>query len=434
MIPNEIIRRRPIAAIFVAAIVCAQTAFADETTTTKDPYVTAQEDFKAERYAAAILSIRAALQADADDPRAAPIRMYLAEALLFERRAAEAAIEYEAFLQSVDDGEVKSLATYRRIEALYFADDFATVVAEAGTFLDDHPRHSGAPRVWIYLGNSYSHLGDYAAAEAAMARVAADFPDDVLIEHALPAQASLLLTLDRPQAAWVVLSARLRHQPEGKDKLIEELAGNALNALGNEAIDHNRFDDADGHFDRLIKLFPRHPSAPYAALRRAEIAQLQGDWETAAERFDAAIKLCDADLDCLASAWLGRISCLAQEQRWDEVASLAASAKTRCNQWPRAYEFDYLRGRALFADAELNDARTAFANVAASPASAGTETGVLAHFMTAEIHRLQKNYEPALVEYDTVAAAAFPEWQDEAQAQAQQIRKHLAALKNFERK
>ena len=72
MIRKLSIRRRRIAAILIAAIVCAQSANADDPPAAEDPYLAAQKSFDSELWADAIASIRTALKTAPDDPRAGP--------------------------------------------------------------------------------------------------------------------------------------------------------------------------------------------------------------------------------------------------------------------------------------------------------------------------------------------------------------------------
>lgn len=437
MIRNFSIRRRRIAAILIAAIVCAQSAKAEAPPSTEDPYLTAQKDFASEHWAEAILSIRAALKAAPDDPRAGPIRMYLAEALLQENRPAEAAVELRAFLQTDAEAGVTALASYRLVECLYLAQDYAATIDAAEGFLDEHVDFAEAPRVRFYLGMTSYFTNDFAGAEAAIARLTADYPDHPLAEEAVATQAACLCFLNRPETAWVVLSARLPMLVDEEEPILGALAGEILAAAGDQAIDEGRLDDAETHFDRLLKRYPHHQRASYAVLRGAEIAHHRGDWTTAIDRFADAVGRGDLEPDMAAHASSQQLLCLAELQRWDDIVALAESAKAKYGNWPRAYEFEYLRGRALFAKAELNAARAAFALVTSAPASAGTDTGVLAHYMTAEAYALQRNYEAALVEYESAASGPVPEWQIAARMQCGKMREHLdrydEAARDYER-
>jgi tetratricopeptide (TPR) repeat protein len=251
-------------------------------------------------------------------------------------------------------------------------------------------------------------------------------------------QATCLLFFDRTAAAWAVIASQLDVPAQSPEKTCaESLAGNVLLQLGEEAMVAGRPDDAEQWFHRLLRRLPTHKDCPNAATRLAEIAYDRGDFPEAAVRYEVVIARGDVAPENAPGLWYGLISSYSQNQQWDEVVDLAVKAKAKHSDWPCAYDFDYLRGRALFAKAELNDARAAFALVIAAPASTGTETGVLAHFMTAETYSLQNNLESALAEYELAAAGPIPEWQITGRMTCGKLREHLGryeeAARDYER-
>jgi TolA-binding protein len=430
-------RNRVNAAILVAAFACARLASAADAEQPADRYAAAVEQFRNGQYADVVDALRTALKEQADDPRAAAARIYLAEALLHSNRPAEAAVEYRRYLKSDVADEARATAEFRLAEALFLAADWQAAVEAAATFVDDHPTHSAAPRARHYLGEAAYSAGDYALAEKTLARFIADHPDDPQTERAALVRAACLLQLGRAAEAWKILAPRLDEKADRRNPLVEQLAGAAIIVRADEAAADGRLDEAEAEYDRLLKTLPRHERAPYAAFRRAQLAIERGDWPVAAERFSAAARRGDLGDELTPLARLGQAQALAQDHQWDELLDVAAAAKRQHARWPRVYEFDYLRGRAYIAKAELNEARTAFALVLAAKAAAGTETAVLARFMTAETYFLQQSYEPALAEYEQVAACDLAPWQAAAQRQCDRCRERLgraAATTNLQRK
>jgi tetratricopeptide (TPR) repeat protein len=175
-----------------------------------------------------------------------------------------------------------------------------------------------------------------------------------------------------------------------------------------------------------------------AAYLRAQVAAERGEWATAATRYAELVDRKDIAAELRPRARLAQVYSLAYQGDWDDVLQLAASAKKEFKGWPEAYEFDYCRGRALFAEAELNEAREAFKLVTTAPASKGTEVGFLAHMMIAETYYLQHNNESALASFEsTRAAATSQEWQIKCHLQCGKLREELGrydeAARDYER-
>lgn len=393
------------AAMLVAAFACAQLAPAEDEPATADPYETAVQHFHAERWNDVVVVLREAFQKNPADPRVGPARFYLAEALLHDGRYAEAACEYQIYSRSETDDGRRALADGRRIEALYFADDYRAVITEAERFLEAHSSRVPTSRVRYFHGSAAFAMKDYAAAEASFARYAADFPDDDLAETTALSQAASLFNLGKTASAWTILSSRFDAFDGEAKANFENLAATVLLDLAREAAADGRLDEAEAWCDRLLRQLPRQVTAPEAAYLRAQLAAERGEWTTAAARFVGVLERDDVGDDLRPQARLGQLYSLAQDGDWDGVVRFAESAQTEYPTWPQAYEFDYYRGRALFARAELDDARTALLLVTSAPAAKGTETGLLAHVMIARTYALQRNNEAALSAYETAAAA-----------------------------
>jgi len=395
-----------------------------------DPFVLAGEQFRAAQWTKAIDTLRQALVAHADDERAPAARFYLAEALLHANRHGEAAAAYRDCLREELADALQATAQFRLSEALFLAGDMATARTAAETFLATNPHHAFAPQARFYCGEACRALGDYHAAEASLAYITAAHADDALAPRAALLQAACLLELNQPRAAWTVLAPQLVDAAQGDVALAEALAGNALAALADEhavtaADDDAQLDAAESRFAELLSSLPQHAAAPYAAFRLAQIGAERGDWQTAADHFTAAIEHPDLDAELAPQAWLGRAQAAAQLRRWDDVIDAATTAAERFPTWSRQYEFAYLRGRAHVGRAELDAAREAFALVTASQDAVGTETAVLARFMTAETYLLQRAYEPALAEYLRVVELDVSPWQASALLQCGKCREQL---------
>lgn len=425
-----------IAATFVAAIACAHPAWSEDAPLTPlnappaaakqsesqtmptDAYEAAAAAFRDGKWSTAAEGFRSFIAEKADDPRVEQARFFLAEALLRDGKHAAAAETFETVLQSATDAAIVTAAQFRCGEAAYLARDFDRAMKSLTTFLDAQPQHIAAPRAWHYLSEAAYSTGQFDQAEIAAAYFTACYPDDPAAARVATLQTASLLQLGRVREARTVLTPLQADSNSADDPTLRVLAGSLQVAAADEALAAGDLKLAAAAFEQFTVDHPQHELAPYAAYRLAEIASAEGEWVSAAKQFAAVIERGDLDRELVPTAWLARVQALAQDRDWAAVLTIAAEAQTQLTDWPRNYEFDYLRGRAHLARAEMKDAREAFSRVLASSNAKGTEVAALAQYMTAETHFLQRRYAAALVEYAQVGEHAHPHWQAAAQLQA----------------
>lgn len=425
------------AATFVAAIACAEVdVHGDEAPLTpltpavattaneapvekpSDRYVAAAELYRASKWNAAATAFEHFLSEHADDARAEQARFFLGECLLRDDKPAEAAEAFRLVLKTAAEPATIAAAQFRCGEALFQAGKHAEAVTALETFVDAQPKHAATARGWYYLAEATFALGRFEQAEHAAAHFTAVYADESTAPRVALLQAAALVQLGRNQEARAVLTPLEAEAGERRNPAFDVLDGSLDAADIDAALAHGELDAAQSQIKRFLKVHAAHELAPYVAFRSAEISFAEGKWNEAAERFAAVLVRKELNAELRPSAWLGRVQALAQDRNWDEVLTVAAEAREKLSTWPRRYEFDYLRGRAHLAKAEMNEARTAFGRVLSSNDAVGTETAALAQYMTAETHFLQRHYDTALADYRRAAEHKYPYWQAAAQLQA----------------
>lgn len=428
--------RNCIAATLVAAFACAGgnvrgedapltplTPAAAESSKTEKPaepsdsYAAAAEHFGQAKWSEAAAAFQAFLVERPDDPRTVQARYFLGESLLRDGKHAAAAAAFRTALQSADDPATQAVAQFRLGEASYLSRKYADAVATLDMFLDAHPAHPAAPRASYYLVESAYSAGQYERAETAAAYFTAVYPDAVGAPRAALLQAASLLQLGRTHEARTVL-VPLAAEAADRDPTIDALTASLELAAADEALAAGDLATAETRFRQFLTEHKSHDLASYATYRLAELAAAAGKWSDAAAQFASALKQEKLSADLRPLAWLAQVQALAQDRDWDAVLKVTEAAGQNLRTWSRRYEFDYLRGRAHLAKAEMNEARTAFGRVLSSQDAAGTETAALAQYMLGETHFLQRRYDAALADYRRAAEHAHPHWQAAAHLQA----------------
>jgi len=179
---------------------------------------------------------------------------------------------------------------------------------------------------------------------------------------------------------------------------------------------------AAARFDRLATEFPDGKFLLEAKLGKAE-SDLNGGRAAEAEaQFAAVAKEATADPKLAATARLRQTQCLAALEKWDEALASADAIRSDMVALtnPQAAELDYVRGRALHAQARFDEARAAFQ--AAIEAAPGSETAAKCQLMRGETYFHQKNYVEALREFHkTDLTYKAPEWQAAALLEAGKV-------------
>jgi TolA-binding protein len=198
------------------------------------------------------------------------------------------------------------------------------------------------------------------------------------------------------------------------------------------AIGEEKWTLAQVPLERLQKEFPESPLCLAAEFWRAEAAYRSGDNDTATERFNAlAPKVTKDSESWMAIIPLRQAQLLAQQKRWSEARVIAEKIAQDFPKFDRQYEADFLIGRAMAADADLDHARTMFDQVVHSTAGSKTETAAMAQWMIGQTYFQQENYASALREFGKVELrfSSYPRWQASALLQEAKCNDQLGHAK-----
>jgi TolA-binding protein len=202
-----------------------------------------------------------------------------------------------------------------------------------------------------------------------------------------------------------------------------EVRPHALALAARVAMAQGRWSDVEtplATLDELLADSPDEKMALSAAFWRAEAAFRLGKYAEAAERLQGLLDSPEIrEQPWAGTATLRLAQTLAQLKKWPESREVAQSILRDFPALEEQYEADYLIGRALVAEAQLDEARTMFAKVVAAEHAADSETAVMAQFMIAETYFHQQHFATALAEYRrTLEDDRFPRWQAAALLQA----------------
>jgi len=288
------------------------------------------------------------------------------------------------------------------------------------------------------------HLGNDEEAASLYQRLASDYPQFPEIDAALYRWAWALSDLGRPDEACAVFERLQKEYPnsayraDATYRLAEHafnahdypsaqrqiailLAGNpgvqiresALYLQGQIAAAEGKWDAARQSFQSVIEADPESPVRVLAEYQIAETTFRQGNSEEAAQRFRRLVQqTSNRDDAWLAVVHLRLAQSLSAQKKWDEAYAAAAEIEPKYPGFKEQYEVDYVLGRCLANEADLEGARAAYQKVIRSPFGAKTETAAKAQLMIAESYYHQKDYETALRAYQALEILYdYPEWQ-----------------------
>ena len=345
--------------------------------------------------------------------------------------AAEAGLMRGRILQQQDRGDA-ALAMYDMVIDKYPKTEYCPqAMLAAARLREKREEKQQAADLYRRLADEYPQSAEHDAAlynwgwtlsELKQTDPAAGAFERLLREHAqsvYAADAALWLAQRAQQAKDYARAEELVAQAlAGKaDTKVRQqgmyLRGQALAARG-------KWEPAGQEFARFVQEFPDSPRRVAAEYWVAEADYQLGSYESAADRF-ARLKRQIGDRR---ETWMGMIPLrLAQSQaqlrKWNEAYATVSKIEADYPGFPQQYEADYLIGRCLQDQAELEGARKAYQRVIDSPQGAKTETAAMAQWMTGETYFLQKDYPAALREYYRVETLyAYPKWQAAALLQA----------------
>lgn len=214
-------------------------------------------------------------------------------------------------------------------------------------------------------------------------------------------------------------------------KVDPEVLRKALFLHGRALVEKQDWPAASQAFHRIVTEFPESQGRPQALFWQAEVAFRAGDPKTAEPDFAALIDAPPGGeaADWVRTAWLRRVQCLVQLQRWNEALAQADALKGQLAANDRLRpELDYQRGRALqsMAPPRFNDARAAYDEaLAAQPPD---ELAARAQFMKGETYFFGQDYANARREFlKAYTQYNVPKWQAASLLEAAKVYEKLEA-------
>ncbi len=360
----------------------------------------------------------------------APTDPLAADAALARARALEAAGKADDALAALDvvsttygqSPEVQA-AKVTRSRLLARAGKPAEAADELGAFLRDHPKAApggyAIDDLLVEWGWALHDAGKPAEADAAFARVLAEFPESPRAADARVFLAESLHAAGKPSEAEALLEPVVTEGSKGDPELVQS----ALLRLAKIALARGDAPASSARFDRLLREFPEGKYTIEARFGLAESELKGGKADSAEARFAELTRLTGPETARWAElARVRQIQCLVALERWDDVLKESDALLTQANALssaPRA-EIYYARGRALFVNARFDDALAAYD--AATLAAPGTEVAARAQFMRGETYFHGKKYPDALREFHkTDLSYQVPEWQAAALLEAGKV-------------
>lgn len=212
-------------------------------------------------------------------------------------------------------------------------------------------------------------------------------------------------------------------------KVDPELLRKALFLRGRALVEKQDWPEAGRAFHRIVAEFPDSQGRAQALFWQAEVAFRAGDPKAAEPDFAALIDAPPGGeaADWVRTAWLRRVQCLVQLQRWNEAIAQADALKGQLAENDRLRpELDYQRGRALqsMAPPRFNDARAAYDEaLAAHPPD---ELAARAQFMKGETYFFGQDYANARREFlKAYTQYNAPKWQAASLLEAAKVYEKL---------
>ena len=194
-------------------------------------------------------------------------------------------------------------------------------------------------------------------------------------------------------AAW---ASRLVRRPECPDRYRAQ----AAYLLGRIAIEQENWAEVHRWMEAAARMAPEEKNRRQARFWVCEALYRQGHYGRAAEQIEQLLgQLHQKELPWIATLRLRQAQCLLRQKKWRQALRTAQAALEQHPQFPQAYELHYVRGRALMALAEFDQARAAFLRVIHSAGAAGTQRAAAAQWMIGETYFHQRNYREALRHY-----------------------------------
>ena len=163
----------------------------------------------------------------------------------------------------------------------------------------------------------------------------------------------------------------------------------------------------------------------------AESLYQQEQYNKSSQEFAMILDNTELDTDLQPWVQLRLAQCLGKLQRWDDATNVAEDGLEKFADFSRAYEFTFVKARALEARALLDDAQELYLDVIESDSGNRSETAAIAQWRIGEIHFHREAYSVAIESYQKVDALYnYDQWKKAATLQAGKCQEHLGNWKH----
>lgn len=246
-------------------------------------YNVAVEFYKQQRWDLAAEACQEFLSRHPTHERAPTARLYLAQALLHQRKFAEARDQFRTFLSVAGEHQDRPLAMYRVGECSYFLGDYPAAEADLQRFLTQYPEHALVEWGMVYLGESQLRQKRYDAARKSFEAAIKKSPQGRLLDDAEFGLASALDALQQRDAALSVYQ-------RVADRAGSPRAAEAEFNIGSRYFDDKQFAESAAAFERVTRKNPVPRLAGLAELNAGYAYFHLQQFPQAIEHFEQAAK------------------------------------------------------------------------------------------------------------------------------------------------
>lgn len=290
-----------------------------------DAYQLAAGFYKKERWDLAADAFQKFIKQYPNSPRVATARFFLGLAHVNTGDYKAARDTLRIFLQEAPMSRNVGHAIYRIAESSYLLDDFARAEPELTTFITKYPEDPLVERALPYLADVQLRLNKPDVALKTFQEALKKFPAGAMAEDCEFGIAKCYEVQKQYQPA-VDIYTRLAARTDS------ERAPEAQLNLGNRLYDLDQFDKAAAAFAKLEQAFPNSPLIPIARLNHGFSLFEVNQYEQAAEQFAIAEK--DPKQVVEAGYWRGR--CLSGLGKYPDAVTLFKDLYARHEAHPLA--------------------------------------------------------------------------------------------------
>jgi len=350
--------------------------------------------------------------------KVAPNPTWRTRSALLRSEAARANHDASAFAQALQPaiewtlaGQTDLTTAYELALALIEARDDEHADAVLNHIIERESNHPLAIEARIRLARGAIQRRDWQVAKERLDQAIELGCSRTWIPHARLARGQVLLELGLPDAAHDDLVIALQNLQDDKNSSdLNTPSGNieletAIRfELGEALLQRQQWDDANKHWEVLIKRFPDSDAHP-------------PKW--------------------MARVWLHQGEMQALRQNWAEVETIVSRIQSQFPECDCRDDVDYIKARCFISKARFDDARQLLDRIAREPTHLSPDLAARAWWMMGETFLMQRRYAEAVQAYESVLGTGSSlYWQSAARMQIGQcyelLRDGLAARNAYQ--